>query len=194
MVDLGRKPVRVKLSAIDREDRDDLPRSIEVLCNPTQLTYSTKAEWAAIDVPGLSHNVLQYSHTASSDFSLELWWSAIEVGNRLRQARRAIVGDVLPPDDIMFKHRDFLQAFMYPIDRGQAPSRMQINWPGTLNIVAIVKEVKFTFSEFAHNGSPTLWTAMLDCTEIRRSFKSTSTKAKFFDDVDLETDAVKVNR
>lgn len=187
--------------AIDApEDRSsDLPRSMELFFNPEQVTVAAGAEWARIAVPGLSHEVLQYSHSASDEMTFTLQWSALEAIRRLRQAqapgeqmrratvRRLPVNNIDPflkirelTESMPYIYRDFLKAFTVPVEAGKAPSRCLFIWPNMFSMIAVITDVDFTFTKFSTQGLPMAWSANLTFVELRRVFRQRSGRRKFF--------------
>jgi hypothetical protein len=178
---LGIPPIRGWLVNDDFEDSvDSLPSSMEMFFNPDQLTFNTGAEWARIAVPGLSHEVLQYSHTNSNELKFNLEWDLLEL------ARRQKAGDKKEDSEAWFinpaasskppkaglLYKEFLYALTLPIEAGRAPSRITIVWPGVVHVRCVVEDVKFTFTRFGKSGGVIAFGASLDLIELRRVFLS----------------------
>ncbi len=190
---VGNKPVRAFLINNEVEnDETGLPRAMQFFINPDQLTYKTAAEWARIAVPGLSHEVLQYSHAKSDEVSFDLEWSALEAKRRIasptadttesetvRKFRRQ-------SRDLAFLYRDFLRALTIPMERGRAPSRVTLVWPGFLHMTAAVTGVDFSFTQWSQFGEPMAFVAGVDMVELRTSFRRRRGPVRFFDNPDAE--------
>ena len=180
-------PVRVHLVSIDiplTSVPENAPRDLEFFLNPESLTLRTAADWSRIAIPGLSHEVLQFSHTKSYEVNFDLQWAnniAAErnfsgLGNNSREAQRDPLNRqfsrTLASLDNSAAYKDYLLSLTSPIDRGLAPSRVRLIWPEFLNIVGAVTDVSFTFSRFAQSGAPLDFTARLSLVEARLDFRN----------------------
>lgn len=195
---VGARPNRAILVNRDLpiEGRDALPRSLEFMLNPEQLHYSLSAEWARIAVPGLSHEVLQYSHSASSEISFDLEWSSQEAARRFLSQEsgrhRGFARPRLSDEENRairqrsqfeyFRYHDFLAALTVPLDRGFAPSRVALIWPNFLRITAAVTKVEFTIQQWALDGSPMRFVASIDLVEMRTAFRKRLGRSQVFVD------------
>lgn len=174
MAEIGAPPIRVVLINEDiQEDDPILPRRLRVLLNPPSLRMRAGAEWVRIAVPGLSHEVLQYSRTRSVELQFELYWSLYEATRqettgpsrqdvRLRQE--------VPLTNVMFM-RDFLTALVYPLERGSAPSRVSVVWPSLLALSGVITDVDFEYRSFDKAGGPLSFAAQVQFVELREQFR-----------------------
>ena len=197
----GKPPIRGVMIAIDApDDRSaDLPRSMEMFFNPDQVGLAAGAEWARIAVPGLSHEVLQYSHSMSDEMTFTLQWSALEAIRRLRNAqapgeqmrrasvRRLPVNNIDPflkirelTESLPFVYRDFLKSFTVPVEAGRAPSRCMFIWPNMVSMIAVITDVDFSFTKISTQGLPMAWSCNLSFVELRRVFRQRSGRKRFF--------------
>lgn len=134
--------------------------TFECQFNPTQLVERVGVNWNRLDVPGLSHQVLQYKSTSNRQLpSVEFYLD--------RFAARA-AGD----QDDLLDFRRFLLAFTVPTRNAAgvasaAPPRMQFIWPGVLGMTCVVTGIEFTYTQFASDASVSVYTARVELEEIR---------------------------
>lgn len=166
---------------LDVEDPNDplaLPASIEVFLNPTSLRLRSAADWASINIPGLSHQVLQWSHSSAYRISFTLLWSYLEATRRVNsETVRAKEDEADPIPKIAIAklttaYRRFLLALTSPLEPGAAPSRATLIWPGFLEITGVATSVNFQFTQFAEEGYPMAFRADIDMTELRTFFRN----------------------
>lgn len=140
---------------------DDPRQVLEAQFNPEELKEATGAEWSKLVVPGNSHPVKQFSHTAPNRFTFTLAFLAITGG----------------PEAVAYlkSARSFLKSIERPrrqvgnIASAGAP-RVIFVWPNLLTVVGTVEKCDFTFSRFASNGSPIEAKAAVEIEEIRDTF------------------------
>jgi hypothetical protein len=190
-----RTPVRGVFVAEDvqeREDTFDLPRSMEFFWNPVELRVRGAASWARIAVPGLSHEVLQWSHNPSREINFTLEWDAVEAANRVGGGKTVPARDPearltlsrslrANTDAAAFVYRDFLYGLLVPVSAGRAPTRTTFVWPGTLQMLGVVTEMEVTFTMFGLLGEPTAFSAEVTMVELRTTFMSRAGATGFFD-------------
>lgn len=188
----SRPLVRGILVCDDVEDDEySLPRSMEFFMNPDKINFDLQAEWARIAVPGLSHEVLQYSHTKSNELSFELEWDSIEAQRRMKgeQLVREIEG---AQDDWSRKiressihrgmyYKEFLYSLLQPVTRGRAPSRVTLIWPGVLHTRGVITNIKFVFTKFGQSGGVMSFRASVEMLELRRVFISRERITEYFE-------------
>jgi hypothetical protein len=166
-----------------------LPKSMEFFFNPDNFNFTTQASWARIAVPGLSHEVLQWSHTASNEMSFNVQWDWIIAAQR----EKGVFNKYLPKlsDKKMesirktshnkaMLYRDFLYALTLPVERGRAPSRVSIIWPDVVHIRGVVPKVSFKFTSFNQEGGVRAFNADLDFIELRRVFLGRQGTGNYF--------------
>lgn len=180
---IARTPTRACLIAEDAPNpttKDDLPRGMEVFINPAQVKVNGVANWPRIAVPGLSHEVMQYSHTNSRELSFQLQWSALE--SLRRNGMHALRDSPGRPGSVrvITQYRHFLYSFLQPLERGLAPSRARLVWPDFLHIVGVITKVNFTFTKFASSGAPMAFSADIDMVEHRVTFLQRNERTDFF--------------
>lgn len=173
------------------EDEYSLPSSMEFFMNPDRIDFDMEAEWARIAVPGLSHEVLQYSHTRSNEISFELQWDKIEAGRRMKGEHlvRAVEG---APDawtrkirkssiDYGMYYKEFLYSLLQPVERGRSPSRVTLIWPGVLHTRGVITSINFTFTKFGQPGGVMSFGARINMIELRRVFVSRQGIIEYFE-------------
>jgi hypothetical protein len=194
---IAMKPVRAHLICDDLplpDNTQQLPRSMEVFLNPTVLNnFNTEAVWANIDVPGLSHQVHQYSHSKSDTFTFILYWDRILASQRAAQrANRSVLGsDAVASNPYIqsakasslydpFQYKDFLRGLTVPQEPGYSPSRVTLVWPRFLHVTGIVKKVMFGFTRFSTSGQVMAFQAQVSMTEFRTVFRKRIGANSFF--------------
>lgn len=199
-LDAHMPPNRGTMIAIDLDSSipTELPRAMEFFFNPVEVGLTANAVWAKLAIPGLSHEVLQYSHSESVPVTMSLQWSALEAIRR-RRAGRAAVGRGEDPNNRpvenpfsdlnhhaheAFMYRDFLYSFSVPMSPGRSPSRCMIIWPNFLSIITVMSPIAFNFTQFAKSGWPMAFTASITLTEHRVVFRQREGRKRFFTQVD----------
>lgn len=195
-------PTRGTMIAIDVDGSvpSRLPRAMEFFFNPREVSITANAVWAKIPIPGLSHEVMQYSHTESVPVTLTLEWSALETLRRRRAGQAAVdVGedpnlrpvanpfsDMNHHQDKGFMYRDFLYSFSVPMSPGRAPSRCMVIWPNFISVIGVVAPVAFKFTQWAKGGWPMAFAASITLTEHRVVFRKREGRHRFFTQVDQQ--------
>lgn len=121
--------------------------TMKCLFNPTQLTEKVRVNWNRLDVPGLSHQVLQYQSTGNRqipgvEFYLDRIFAAKQPGS---------------PDILAF--RSFLRALTVPPAGALAPPRTLVIWPKVLTIETVLTDLDFQYRQFAADASVLVYTA-----------------------------------
>jgi hypothetical protein len=189
----GMRPVRAFLICEDLPQVDDinkLPRSMEVFLNPRSINFNAEGVWADIDVPGLSHQVHQYSHSKSNIVSFTLVWDRILAERRLNHRNRLNLNTGLADSYLRsihsqtlidpYQYKDFLLGLTVPMVPGYAPSRVTFIWPKFLHMTGIVKPVNFKFTRFTASGAVMAFRADIRMTELRINFRQRVEAEKFF--------------
>jgi hypothetical protein len=114
---------------------------IECLFNPTELVEKVQVNWNRLQVPGLSHQVLQYQGTGNRQLS------AVEFFLDKRFAAEQ------PGDPDILEFRRFLRALTVAPAGTQSvpatsPPRVLLVWPGVLAIETVLTEVEFRYRQF----------------------------------------------
>ena len=130
--------------------------TLEAQFNPTELEEQVQANFAAQQVPGLSHEVLQFSHTGNHGFPLALFFRAMS------------------PEEMAAMHRArrFLLSLAYPMGEAQdvaggGSPRVLVVWPRMLSMTCIVRRVAIRHTLFNAQGRSRVYTATVQFEEIR---------------------------
>lgn len=116
-----------------------------VMCNPTGLSYGVDVRYARHQVPGLSHEPLQYTGT----------------GNRTMQpieiSLDRFFAEEQPDTPDIRDFENFILALTVPPagTSGAAdtrPPRCLLVWPGVLTVETVLTRVEFAFADFGLDG------------------------------------------
>jgi hypothetical protein len=132
---------------------------MECLFNPTQLSEKVQVNWNRLQVPGLSHQVLQFQSTGNRQLS----------GVEFYLDRLFALQQPGEPDILEF--RSFIRALTVPPPATQgvietAPSRALIIWPNVLTVETVVTDVEFQYRQLAVDGTVLVYTATVGFEEI----------------------------
>lgn len=119
--------------------------------NPRKLPEKLKAVWTKHAVPGMSHQVLLYSHTENHEFPLELLW-AVRTDDDKKQLDHA---------------RKFLMSLLYPWRGHTSPPRVVLVWPNIVDMTVIVTDMDSGHEFFDEDLNTTWWVCKLTVQEIR---------------------------
>jgi hypothetical protein len=129
--------------------------SIEAQFNPTALEESLAVNYAKQVVPGLSHEVLQFTNVGNHSFRLQLYFRAMDRydAERLLYVRR------------------FLYSLCYPSAgaedvAGGGPPRVLVIWPNALSLVCVVTNLAFNHQQFSANGMSRVYSCDVSLEEI----------------------------
>jgi hypothetical protein len=120
--------------------------SFDCLFNPTQLSEKVQVNWNRIQVPGLSHQVLQYQGTGNRQLSsVEFYLDKL-------------FADKQSSDTDIMEFRRFLRALTVPPENTEgvpatAPPRVLFVWPGVLSLETVLTEVEFQYRQFGVGDS-----------------------------------------
>jgi hypothetical protein len=133
--------------------------SLECLFNPTQLAEKIQVNWNRLQVPGLSHQVLQFQGTGNRQLS------SVEFYLDKRFATEQ------PGDTDILEFRRFLRALTVPPQGTEgvpatAPPRVLFIWPGVLSIETVVTDVEFQYRQFSIDGGVLVYAATCSFEEI----------------------------
>ena len=127
---------------------------MDCLFNPSQLVETVQINWNRLNVPGLSHQVLQYQSTGNRqlggiEFYLDRFFASKQPG---------------APDILAF--RSFLRALTVPESGQQSPPRALVIWPKVLTVETVLTSLEFQYRQFATDGSVLVYTATCTFEEI----------------------------
>lgn len=132
---------------------------IEVQYNPVEVEENLDVIYAAQTVPGLSHQILQYTNTGNLSITLDLKYDAL----------------TNPKDfdaDDAINARKFLHSLCLPrrgatTIRDTAPPRCLFVWPTLYTLTTVIKKLRIRFTRFRQDGKPTAFDASVTIEEIR---------------------------
>jgi len=136
-------------------------RAVEVQLNPNEFMIRAGAEYARLDVPGLSHQVVQWSHTKSKEFEFTLEWD-YDVESAWCQRKGLSQVDA--------RFYIWLMSFVEPLEAGCGPAPMQVYWPGFLWIGGVVADVEVRVQRWGSDGVPRTYSSKVSFLEVRREF------------------------
>lgn len=139
-------------------------RTVEAQFNPVGFEDGVETKYVGWEVPGLSHEVLQFISTKNYELPFEL---------------RFIVDQSLGKSTELIKrfleYRRILFALAYPKSiarggasvNGAAPHRVLVVWPELISMTCVLKNVKWRYDNFNLKGQPIDMTAKVTFCEIR---------------------------
>lgn len=122
---------------------------------PTELKETHAAEYARLVVPGLSHEIMQFTSGKNSSLELEFEFNSL-------------VNPAVPVDE----QRKWLLHFLLPSKnasgvRNGAPPRCLFYWPNLFAMTCRVTNVEITHTWFNADGSPSRFKAKPKMEEAR---------------------------
>lgn len=135
--------------------------TVEAQFNPEQFEESVSANYKRQGVTGLSHEVLQFSHSTNHQTSLDLAFVANSPADleRMTAARRFFLSLAYPR-----RGEDVL---------GGAPPRVLVVWPRMLSLTCVMSTVRIAHNSFNRLGYSVRFVATVQLEEIR-DFRITS--------------------
>jgi len=129
---------------------------LEVQYNPEDLSLLLEVDYARLDVPGLSHQPMQYSSTKNVVSKFSLYCAAHSTAQRERI------------DDFT----RFLSSLCYAPEGARsvgqgAPPRVLFVWPRLATMTTRITSLQFKFATFAKDGGAIRWTADVSLEEAR---------------------------
>ena len=133
--------------------------SVDCLFNPTQLAEKVQVNWNRLQVPGLSHQVLQFQGTGNRQFSaVEFYLDKVFAAEQ-------------PGDTDIMEFRRFLRSLTVPPEGTEgvpatAPPRVLFIWPGVLSVETVLTDVEFQYRQFGSDGAVLVYAATCTFEEI----------------------------
>lgn len=133
--------------------------SIECLFNPTQLAEKIQVHWNRLQVPGLSHQVIQFQGTGNRQLtSIEFYLDKLFAAEQ-------------PGDTDIMEFRRFLRALTVPPEGAEgvpatAPPRVLFIWPGVLSVETVLTDLELQYRQFGADGSVLVYVATCSFEEI----------------------------
>lgn len=173
-------PVRMHLVNLQTNER------MEAQFNPDQLTLGLTANWAQINVPGMSHPILQYTNTSATSIQLTLYMDAgstnrpsrLVPGDSARNQSRdpaldsliSSVTNTASADSLQNSIR-FLTALAYAPESDAilkgAPPRTLLVWPNYVTLTCVLQSLNLVAERFNVEGYPVNLRAEVQLLEIR---------------------------
>lgn len=124
--------------------------------NPEKLQEKLQATYAKLTVPGMSHQITQFTNTNNEQFDIELFMVANSVRNY----------------EMMQTGRRFIKSLLVPVRGAEsvvtgAPPRVLFVWPRTLAVQGVVTSANFSHEMFKDNGQTRVMRVDLSIEEIR---------------------------
>ena len=153
MFTLGSRAPRMTIT----NTRTGLTRKMQF--NPTELQESIGAEFARQTVPGLSHQVLQFTNTRNREVKFELFFD----DSNYPAAERG-KNPILPM-------RRWLRSLLHPRRGGGRVTggspRVLFTWPGFISFTCFVIDLQFTYAQFNLAGEPSQMRVDVTVEEVR---------------------------
>jgi hypothetical protein len=152
-----------RMSLINADDSND---KLYALCNPEALSLSLSVDVGELKPVGWSHPVQMYGSTGAWTIPVKLYWSQfilIYRGHKVKNIGTAIT---------------WLSRFVYPKERGLAPSRLILAWPNVLTIPCVLRSIAITHSKFDTFLEATVSEVELQLTSYRRNFIAAYTQSE----------------
>ena len=135
--------------------------SMPFLLNPTELSERVQVNYNRLQVPGLSHQILQYVSTGNATLPVEFY---------LDKFFAAQVQGEQDPDILDFKR--FLQALTVPTGGaedvvGGGPPRALFIWPGLISLTCVLTNLELQYQQFNRQSSVLVYRAKTTFEEIR---------------------------
>ena len=129
------------------------------LLNPTEFSEGVQVNYNRLQVPGLSHQVLQYVSTGNVSLPMEFYLDKFFAAT--------IETD---PDLLNFKR--FLQALTVPVGGeedvvGGGPPRVLFVWPGLISLTCVITTLEFKYEQFNRDAEVLVYRARTTFEEIR---------------------------
>lgn len=126
--------------------------------NPTEFEETVGAQFARLNVQGLSHQVTQFSYTENVKITFTLFFISVDGGPFTQKA--------------IERSRRFLMSLCYPrktagtVRSGGAPRALFV-WPNLVSLTCFVTNVKFSYRRFNFRGKLVDYSAQIALEEVR---------------------------
>jgi hypothetical protein len=151
--------------------------------NPTEVQEALEVVWTNIEIPGESHEPMEYDRTKNQMLDFELGFDAesgqsVSIINTSQGQSSQFIGNV---SDVNLVRR-WLFACCYPNERAQgqkdmAPSRILVVWPGFYSLAMRLRRVQITNRQWeSTSGPPVKFTAKL-------TFEADSDRRLYYEDI-----------
>ena len=136
--------------------------------NPTEIEEQIAVNFARQQVPGLSHEVMQFVNTGNRAFNFELFF-------QLGSTTISSAGAVNAQGGFHHYVRSRLREFAYPraasglVNAG--PPRALLVFPGFITVQAYLLDLSFKFQRFNVQNQPVAFTASTQWEEVRDTMR-----------------------
>lgn len=128
------------------------------IANPETFSSSVTSNYVKQAVLGLSHEVTQWTATASRTIDMDLWCS-FHVLQRL-------LGNKVKPK-VLLDYRNFFESLMVPSRAGLPPPLVAMSWPGAdLYFIGVIEDLAIEYQRFSITGAPIEFTLSLSMLEV----------------------------
>ena len=134
--------------------------AIEFLLNPTNFSEQVRVNYNRLQIPGLSHQVLQFVSTGNATLPIEFYLD------------KFFAGSVGAEDADILNFKRFLQALTVPSAGaedvvGGGPPRALFIWPGLVSLTCVLTSLEFKYEQFDVFGDIVIYRARTTFEEIR---------------------------
>lgn len=134
--------------------------AIGFLLNPTELSEQVRVNYNRLQIPGLSHQVLQFVSTGNATLPIEFYLD------------KFFAGSVHPDDPDILDFKRFLQALTVPSAgaedvAGGGPPRALFIWPGIVSLTCVLTSLELKYEQFDIFGDALVYRARVTFEEIR---------------------------
>jgi len=134
--------------------------AIGFLLNPTQFSEQVRVNYNRLQIPGLSHQVLQFVSTGNATLPVEFYMN------------RFFAGQIQAEDADILDFKRFLQAFTVPSSGaedvvGGGPPRALFIWPGLVSLTCVLTSLEFKYEQFDTFADVLVYRARTTFEEIR---------------------------
>lgn len=128
------------------------------IANPENFSTAVTSNYVKHAVLGLSHEVTQWTATASRTIDMELWCSLLVL--------QRIVDPKLNPRALL-DYRNFFESLMVPSRAGLPPPLLAMSWPGAdLYFIGVVEDLAIDYQRFGISGAPIEFNVSLSLLEV----------------------------
>jgi hypothetical protein len=129
------------------------------IANPENFSESFTSNYVKHAVVGLSHEVSQWTATASRTIDMELWCSLLVL-------QRVLETNKVKPS-VLLDYRNFFESLMMPTRAGLPPPLVAMSWPGAdLYFIGVCEELSVEYQRFTIDGAPMEFSLSLSLLEV----------------------------
>ena len=164
----ARIPNRMYIQSVDKPNQ-----RVDAQFQPERLKQVISTHWNKWDIPGISHQPLQYGFTENDHYEFELLFFA-GAGSALNDVKHGTGFPPITKESAMkiLDSRDQLMAWHYLRRQDELggigdTQRLLFVWPNFISLTCILVSTTFEYEQFNIKGQPTLFRANLVLEEIR---------------------------